>query len=206
MLFPEKSEWDPEVVEKIVERQVRKAEKKYLGCYLNAEDFRQIAWIAVWQADLNWRPGEARFERYVKKCIVNEIRRAALQSMSVLSAPYRQKERARTLRSMLDRGFSRSEIKKRLSISDEEYADLFDLTSRLDSFPRALESQPVRETPYSTVDDALSIPDLTHEEQQIIRSATEDTAGELGIPESSLRRKLEIIREKLARHGYATGD
>lgn len=194
---------DSAAIKAVIMREAYKAQQKYPSRFSDVEDLIQIGRIAAWKAKKSWRSDKASFATYARVCIANAMRRAAIASTCALSASHAEKLLAFKMRARLRGGQSPFTVRNVLKISEEESRGFSLLVSRGLPLHQFIEENGRDEEPYSTLHDMLSVKDLTDEERQIIMSKVHGMTGKLGIPATSLQRRLAVIWRKLVRGGYA---
>ena len=199
------AEWDHPAIKEMIEKLACKFASMYPRSYQEEEDLVQIGRMTAWGAAQAWRPQKGSYLTYARRSTFNEIRRAAIGANYALTGSYNQKVLASKIRARLSAGQSPSTVRNVLNIPEDKWRDLLMLISRGIPLDQFIEEKGKNQDPYSVLQDMLAIKELTDEERRIIVSKVHGTTQQLGIPATSLQRKLAVIRQKVARGGYGNG-
>ena len=199
------AEWDHPRITEIIEKLAHLFASMYPGSYEDEDDLVQIGRMTAWESAQKWRPEKGSYLTYARRSTFNEIRRTAIKANYALSGSYDQKVLASKIRARLRAGQSPSTVRSVLGISEDKWRELLILVSRGIPLRQFIEEKGKNEDPYSVLQDILAIKELTDDERRIIVSRVYGTTQKLGIPATSLQRKLVVIHQKVARGGYGNG-
>ena len=161
-------------LDKFIKRVASEAEAKYPSRYQDLEDYIQIGQIALWRAEQLWQDRDDKnFVSYAYLAIGRAIRRAAIKSTCIVSAPYRAKVCAAEIRSRLCRGEDEDGVRE-ACVKVKKWNNHNEWMALRGMFGQVFDIKPLFKLTdkslclYSAINDIMSIPSLTNEERKIL--------------------------------------
>jgi len=166
-------------------------------------DYKQIGHLKLLELQQLWqlRNIKGNFRAYAIKAIARAMRNEAIKSIGTVYAPRNVKKLVAKIQFLLNCGFSNSEIKNKLDISDIKWNELQIIIRDVVSWNILLEEPYCETDPYLVFDDIMSS-GLTETDCVLI-----DAHLEGDVCSTSLNRKQrwstrKNMRPKLIRNGY----
>jgi len=177
-----------------------KIEQLYPNSYSDVGDYIQEGHLKL--AQIRGCEGNKRdFFSYAITCVARAMRKSAIDSTCVASAPHRIKWMAHKINSLLASGSTEQEVCRKLEITVEQLFEIKQLYYH-ESWNMLFEEPAESAESFSFFDDILESEQLTEEDVVILKAQFENAIDDLDLDRNQIYRKMVEIRLKLIRSGY----
>jgi len=191
-----------------LDRFIRRTAALIQRCWPNTindtDDLIQEGHLAALEAEAIRDKGGGPFLRYAFVVVRRAMHRAAARAAGIATTSRMDRARARRVQRLRLLGMGDDQIAAEMGLAPQELGAIEHVFQR----PKSLghDAVCIEREPYCVLNDMLSCAALDDQERALIRLFAEHAFGEVArmtaIPTSTLWRKRQVIRRKLAQSGH----